>query len=281
MSVPSLAVRVRSLHPPRIVVVLCAATVFTLALSPGIAPERFATFLSAVLLTQLAISLHEEWSDRRSATRTVGSGSRGHGTLGRRRTLLLALGAGATGSMAAGALDQTVSVLLALNLGAGFAYNVALRGTLWSWVPCAIALPTVLACAAVMGSRFLLPYLVAYALAVPLVLAVNLANNLADAERRSSTAGSMAQRLGWRRARSATWIAVAFALTLEIVARPERTITAITFAAVALLAAAVLAQGRPHRLHALLVLAACVAIAFDWLFVVAYLPHELSNDPLT
>ncbi|WP_162245686.1 UbiA family prenyltransferase [Brevundimonas sp. Root1279] len=107
--------------------------------------------------------------------------------------------AGLMGAWATHALPIGLAILLA-----GAAYNLALKGTLWSWAPYAVAIPSV-AVWAFLAAGSTSPWIWAsYAVGAAMAVALNLANTLPDLEGDAAleTAG-LSHRLGERRSQMA------------------------------------------------------------------------------
>lgn len=129
------------------------------------------------------------------------------------------VGAGLAG-LALSALSGPATVVVGTGiLAIGLLYDVALRGTAWSWLPFALGIP-LLPVYAWLGAVGRLPAL--FAVVVPVAFlagaALAIANSLADVERdRDSGSSSVADRLGPARAWTvhaalqAVVVAVAFA----------------------------------------------------------------------
>lgn len=260
---------VEAFHPVPIAAVLASAALFTTG-APG---ERRAAFLIALLLTQLAISLHNAWCDRDLDARTkpwrpIPRGALRPAVALRASQVLVVLGL-----VAASPLGVVPILLVALGTACGFAYSAGLKRSAWSWLPFSLALPTLLVCASLVGG-FFSPWLaLAYVVAPPVAVAVNLADQLDDVGRDPADVRGLAQRLGRRRALVGTWVAVAASIVVELLARPDlcpgmslaRRPGPLTVVALAFLGAAVVTRGRPHRVHLALVFVSCIALALDWL----------------
>ena len=125
---------------------------------------------------------------------------------------LLSLAVGATLGPAAWALS-------AAGLAIGFAYDLWLKRTVWSWITYAVALPLVPVWVWTAVDRFTPLLHWVWPLGMLLGLSLHLANALTDWEA-DSAAGvrGAAQRLGWRLSLGACWAAFALAVLLALVA---------------------------------------------------------------
>lgn len=260
---------VELLHPAPIAVVLVAATGFCRAAVRGPLPRRrLASFLGALVLTQCAISLHNDYCDREldRLTKPWRALPRGLVSPGGalRCSVVLALG----GFGLAAPLGRPVVVRLVLGTGAGFAYNAWLKRSLWTWVPFAVALPTLpLGAFAAMGRRPPRPRLV-YLVGAPLVLGVYLADSAADFESdaRHGVRG-LGQRLGPRKSLAGGWVALGLAHFLALATRPRQSRPGplYWFAAVGLGVAVICGRLRLSGIRWLAAMASAVAVAIAWI----------------
>ena len=191
-------------HPGPSLATSAAAVLFAFALRVPVSYSGFVLKAIAVpmLLVQLSISVLNDWADRerdRRSTRprpvAVGSVTPGL-ALG----LALGLGAAAIGwSLAVGA-GTGATLLLALGLLAGYAYDLRFKPTPLSFLPFAVAFPLLLVwLGAVLG--YGPPAGLAFAAGVPLAIAIHLADAIPDATE-DARAGirTLAVALGPRRA---------------------------------------------------------------------------------
>lgn len=206
------------LHPAPVAFVLVAGSGFLAAAYRGWPPiERLAPFLLALLLTQLAISLHNDYCDRELDAATKPWRALPRGVISPEALLT---GAGALcigGLLVAALLGPSVTGLVALGTAAGFAYNAWLKGTLWSWLPFWVALPSLPLCAFLAAERFEPALALGYLIGAPLVVAVHLADALPDVESDGAFGvRGLAHRLGPQR----TWLTcqVLLGLALALVA---------------------------------------------------------------
>jgi len=125
------------------------------------------------------------------------------GLVGRRTAMAVAVGGLVLGLGLSLVAGPTTSAIAAAGVLTGYAYDLRLKGTAWSWLPFAIGLP-LLPVYAWVGATGGVP--VAFAFLVPLGIAaggaVALLNGLVDIERdRAAGLTTAAVRLGPRRAR--------------------------------------------------------------------------------
>lgn len=110
-----------------------------------------------------------------------------------------------------------VMLLALVVLAAGLAYDLWLKGTVWSWAPYGIAIPALPVWGFLAAGQFAPVLLVSFPLGVLVALALNLANTIPDI--RDDTAygiQGLAHRLGVRNASIVTWLC--FAITIVLLA---------------------------------------------------------------
>lgn len=173
------------------------------------------------------------------------------GLVSRRSAVALATGSFAGGLVAAVAVDPVLVVVGIVVISVGLVYDLALKGTAWSWLPFAIGIP-ILPVFGWLASPTPLPG--AFAILVPTAVAAGAAlaigNALADVERdRAANVDSVATRLGASRA----WVvqivvlgivAIAAVATAVAMGRGSLVTAAIAVLGLIPLAAAVAARGR-------------------------------------
>ena len=129
---------------------------------------------------------------------------------------LLGAGCFVAGTALAATVAPALALLAVVVAGIGFAYDLALKGTIWSWLPFAVGIP-LLPVYGWLGARGGLP--APFAVLVPVAVAAGAAlaigNSLVDVER-DVAAGrtSIAARLG--RPRAARLTAVVFLLVAAV-----------------------------------------------------------------
>ena len=264
-----LAAYVELLHLPPIAMVLLAATGFMAAAVRGRPPlGRLIPFLAALLLTQLAISIHNDYCDRALDTQAKPWRALPRGLLTPGGALAATAVLTALGLLAAVPLGPKLVLLVATGTAAGFLYNARLKRTAWSWLPFWVALPMLVLAAFVTVDRFDPKLWQVYMIGAPLVGAVSIADSLADIESDSALGvRGLAQRLGPRRARFACWgmmlLGQGVALALWPGGRPPGPLF---FFSVASLVAAIWLDRRAMRGgHWLAIMASAIALALSWL----------------
>jgi geranylgeranylglycerol-phosphate geranylgeranyltransferase len=257
------------LHPAPIAVVLVAATGFCAAAVRGRPPaRRLGPLLIAISLTQLAISIHNDYCDRGLDAATKPWRMIPRGALSPRAAITAAGAFVALGLLIAVPLGGVAVALVALGTSAGLAYNAYFKRSVWTWLPFWIALPTLPVCAFVAMRRFQPRLCLAYLLGAPLVLGVYLADTLSDLESdRAHGIRGLAQTLGPGPARLACWISVASAIVLALATREKRDPPGPLYPlAIGLLGIAPVVDCRRHlQLHWVAIMGSVVAIALGWL----------------
>ncbi|MDP9245320.1 MAG: UbiA family prenyltransferase, partial [Chloroflexota bacterium] len=255
------------LHLRAIPVVVVAALAFVWIAARGAPPPGPTIgFLAAVLLTQVAIALDNNWCDRDLDAATKPWRLIPRGVVSARAAQLgswLFLAAGIIVSLA---VSPAVAALVALGTACGFVYDHGVDRTIASIVPFAIALPTLAVAAFAVVGRADLLVPVAYLVGAPLVVAIHLADAIPDiVADRSAGASGLAARLGSGAARAVCWAAFALAATVIVLIRPRGGSPGILLVAgLALFGVALALARRPH-VHRVLLSLAALALAADWL----------------
>ncbi len=121
------------------------------------------------------------------------------------------------GVLLSAVLGLPVMVVALLVLASGLAYDVWLKGTLWSWVPYGIGIPALPVWGFLAAGRFTPVLLLSFPLGVLISLALYLANTIPDLEGDTAFGiKGLAHRLGLRRSLIATW--VCFGVTIVLLA---------------------------------------------------------------
>jgi 4-hydroxybenzoate polyprenyltransferase len=137
-----------------------------------------------MLAIQLGIGAGNDWADAPADAVARPGKPIAAGLVGRAWAARIAVGASAIGLLLAALAGPIPLAVAAAGLAAGLAYDLRLKGTIWSWLPYAIGLP-LLPIFAWVGATGALPW--AVAVIVPLAMlagaALAVANALADLER--------------------------------------------------------------------------------------------------
>ena len=184
-------------------------TVLVLALLAGAAPAQAISLGLGMLSLHFAIGAANDVVDAPSDARAKPGKPIPSGRISRRTAGAVAVAAAAVGLGLSAANGVPVLVVGVLVLGAGLAYDAALKPTVFAWLPYAVELPLVPA-HAWLGATGTLPpaYAVIFPAAAALGLALNLANTLVDLEAdRAVGARNLAVVLG--RARAVVLLALA------------------------------------------------------------------------
>lgn len=263
---------VELLHLPPVIVVVLASMALLVAAEQQWPPARELFFLlSAQLLTQFAISLHNDYVDLHLDRRTKPWRALPSGLVRPAHALAAAVLLGVLGLALAVPLGVTVLGLVALGLACGLAYNAGLKRTYWAWLTFWIALPTLPLEAFALAGRLQPSLWAIFVIAGPLVLSVYIADTLTDIE--SDTGQGLValpHRLGRRRAQVLCWMSLALGIGLAYLFAPSEELPSpLFFVAVGLLGVAMLVTAlHLARLHWPAVLASVACLAIAW--VAAY-----------
>lgn len=208
----------RLLHPVPSLLTVVAAGAFVFLAARGVPPlDRLLHLLLIELAMQFSISAFNDYFDRPF---DVGRVDKPVATGAISPVVAFALGAllGLACLLLAIPLGWWVTLLTAIGLGGGLAYDAGLKRTAFSWLPFSIAFPTLplWAWAGIEG-RF--PPQLAWVVPVGgvMVLGIHLADTLPDltADAKAGIRG-LAHRLGMRRALALCWGAFASATLLTL-----------------------------------------------------------------
>jgi 4-hydroxybenzoate polyprenyltransferase len=267
-----LAALVALFHPLPVLITLAAAAGFALAAARGQVPVgRLGWFLGSVLLTQLAISVHNDYCDRQLDAAAKPGRALPRGLVAPGTALALAVALLVAGLALSWPLGPAALGLGALGTGAGLAYSARLKRTIWSWTPFWVGFPTLALWAFAATERLRPDLWTVYLVGLPLVLAIHLADTLPDvAADRAAGLRGLAHRLGPAAAQRASWLALLAAQLLALLARPGGpAIGAAWLASLAGLAAAIILRRDLARGHWLAVAAAALALGLDWLLAIS------------
>jgi 4-hydroxybenzoate polyprenyltransferase len=267
-----LAALVALFHPLPVLITVAAAAGFALAATHGEVPgDRLGWFLGSVLLTQLAISVHNDYCDRELDAVAKPERALPRGAVAPGAALGLAVALLAAGLALSWPLGPAALGLGALGTGAGLLYSAGLKRTIWSWAPFWVGFPTLALWAFAATGRLRPDLWSVYLVGLPLVLAVHLADTLPDVvvDRAAGVRG-LAHRLGPAGAQRSCWLALLAAQLLALLARPGGpALGAAWLASLAGLAAAVATRRDLARGHWLAVAAGALALALDWLLAIS------------
>ena len=260
-------------HFPPIFMVLLACAIFATIAADGSPPAgRLIPYLAAVLFSQMAIGIHNDYCDRdldRAAKpwRAIPSG-----------VVSPALALEMTGALLALALafalplGVNVAALGVLGTASGFAYNARLKGTMLAWAPFWVALPTLVVASFTVVHDYRSELLLTYVIGLPLVISVYIADTMTDiASDRALGVRGFAVWLGSVGARLVCWGGANLRLRPRHRALAVRRVTRRSLRDVR--GACSSSPSRPTvsaspRVHWLAIMLAVIALAADWLLYV-------------
>ena len=206
-------------HPGPIVVVL-GMTAGVAALAAGGWPpaETLARVMIAMFAGQLAIGAVNELVDADLDALAKPDKPIPAGIVSRRAAWVLTWSSLGVMTIAAAGLGPVSLLLVWLGTGAGLAYDVVFKRTLYSWLPYLVALPLLPLWVWEAVRGFEARLLMLYPLGAMAVVGVHLAQSLPDtASDRRAGIRSVSSLLGFRRARLACWAAT---LSAPLLAAP-------------------------------------------------------------
>ena len=204
------------LHPGPVVATAAAAVAFATAAAGGAPPfDRIRLFAGSVVLTQIAISVYNDYCDRDLDASAKPHRAIPSGALAPTQALWLAAAALVAGLLLSLPLGPLALALGTIGTGAGLAYSAWLKRTVWSWLPFALGFPTLALWSYAAVDRWDQRLWTAYLLGLPLVLAIHLADTLPDlADDAGAGLRGLAHRLGPSGVRLAIPLALATGVAL-------------------------------------------------------------------
>ena len=264
----ALAAYFNLLHPLPVALTVLASTGFALIAAHGRpSSTRLALLLVSVLLTQLAISIHNDYCDRNLDSRAKPWRAIPSGLVAPAVVLRWSLTLALLGFLASAPLGAVVAGLAVAGTAAGFIYNVALKRGVWSWLPFWLGFPTLVLWSFAAMGRLEARLWSVYLIGLPLVLAIHLADTLPDLESDGALGlHGMAHRLGPTQARLVCWVALVLALVLALSFQPARDPKWPRYIAAGLVAVTILLGWQKHeRLHWLAIMGSVSLVALLWL----------------
>jgi 4-hydroxybenzoate polyprenyltransferase len=264
-------------HFPPILIVLLACGIFASIAASGSPPiGRIVLYLLAVLCSQMAIGVHNDYCDRELDSAAKPWRAIPGGVISPALALELTAALLALSVALALPLGSDVVALGILGTGMGFIYNAWGKGTVWAWAPFWVALPTLAVASFAAVDAYQDELLLTYAIGLPLVAPVYIADTLIDIDSdRAHGVRSLATRLGPFGSRVLCWSSLALGYVLAVAYWPTEGTPGFLFGvSIALLATAILSDRiRVPRVHWLGIMLAVIALAADWLVDVASLPQ--------
>jgi len=203
-------------HPLPSIATTAAAVAFALIfrLPPG--DPRFWRLALTMLLAQFSISALNDWADRQRDTQARRPRPLAVGVLSPAAALAGAVACAALALALGAELGTLPNALVAVGLGAGWAYDLGLKSTPLSFLPFAVAFPLLpLWVAAVTGFPLGFPVLVLAVAGIPLATAIHLADAIPDRELDAAgRARTLAVALGGPKAELAVCLGLASGATI-------------------------------------------------------------------
>lgn len=256
-------------HFPPILIVLLACSIFASIAADGSPPiDRIGIYLLAVLCSQMAIGVHNDYCDRALDSAAKPQRAIPAGIVSPTLALQLIVALLALSVALALPLGTDVAALGILGTGMGFVYNAWAKGTVWAWAPFWVALPTLAVASFAVVDAYRDELLLTYMIGLPLVVPVYVADTLIDIDSdRAHGVRSLAARLGQAWSRLLCWSSLALGYVLAVAFWPTGGTPGFLFGvSIALLATAILSDRlRVPRVHWLAIMLADIALAADWL----------------
>jgi len=258
--------------PPILMVLLACGTFATIAVDGSPPAGRLIPYLGAVLCSQMAIGVHNDYSDRAldgvaKPWRAIPSG-----VVSPTLALEISFALLVVALAIALPLGLDVAALGVIGTASGLAYNARLKGSVFAWVPFWAALPTLVIASFTVVHGYRSELMLTYVIGLPLVTSVYIADTMTDifSDRALGVRGFV-QRLGPAGARIVCWGALAFGYVLALAFWPSGGSPGVLFGlSIALLAIAVASDRlRIGRVHWMAIMLAVIALASDWLLDVA------------
>ena len=256
-------------HFPPILIVLLACGIFASIAADGSPPiGRIGVYLLAVLCSQMAIGVHNDYCDRALDSAAKPQRAIPAGIVSPALALQLTVALLAMSVVLALPLGGDVLALGVLGTGMGFIYNAWAKGTIWAWAPFWVALPTLAVASFTVVDAYRDELLLTYMIGLPLVVPVYVADTLTDIDSdRAHGVRSLATRLGRFGSRFLCWSSLALGYVLAVAFWPQGGSPGLLFGvSIGLLAIAILSDRLSvPRVHWLAIMLADIALAADWL----------------
>ena len=207
------------LHPGPVAATVAAGAAFAFAAAGGAPPaDRLGLFLGSLLLTQVAISVYNDYCDRDLDAAAKPHRAIPSGAVAPPHALGLAAATLLFGLALSAPLGTVALALGAFGTGAGLLYSAWLKRTPLSWLPFAVGFPTLVLWSYAAVGRWDARLWSGYLVGLPLVLAIHLADTLPDlADDAVECVRGLAHRLGARVVRVASAAALLAGLALAVV----------------------------------------------------------------
>jgi 4-hydroxybenzoate polyprenyltransferase len=197
------------------VVVSLAGMVFYLLVADEGQRSGWVLMFGSTLLIPAAIGSMNDYCDLALDRRAKRNKPLVRGDIQPRTALVLSCAAATAGVLLSACFGWKTSAIALLVLASGLVYDFWAKGTIWSWVPYAIAVPALPVWAFVAADKLNPVLLMTFPLGALVALASNLANTLPDLNDDIQLGlRGLAHRLGLRRSLLAIWCSFGTTLTL-------------------------------------------------------------------
>ncbi|WP_421726490.1 UbiA family prenyltransferase [Bauldia sp.] len=192
-----------------------AGLAFALIASDGAMVGRAVLVAASVFLVSASVGSMNDFLDVDLDRRTKPDKPIARGDISPSTAFAISVGAGLIGVLLSLILGLPVAAVALMVLASGLAYDIWLKGTVWSWVPYAIGIPALPVWGFLAVDRFTPVLLASFPLGALIALALYLANTIPDI-RGDAAYGikGLAQRLGVARSLGVTWGCLALSIGL-------------------------------------------------------------------
>jgi geranylgeranylglycerol-phosphate geranylgeranyltransferase len=203
------------IHPFPATAEAVAGTLFLLVAVDGAIGLNCLILFGSIFLIHSSIGISNDYCDLALDRRTRPSKPLVRGDISAKTALIVAYLAATAGALLSYSFGWKALVVSLTVIASGMIYNLWAKGTVYSWLPYAIAIPALPVWSFVAADRFRPVVLLSFPLGALISLALNLANTLPDlnGDVRNGVKG-LTHRLGRRRSIMVIWCAFAGAIGL-------------------------------------------------------------------